>query len=155
MKKESIQFQNNTCMNSELFFTGGDPEQRSHLSFFNIYYRMEPDFMVRDLTAEDFERDYRRVAGVWAWDKENAFMFMQGENWSPQGEARGLIRDLDLKHTSMSVGDVIEDMTTGEVFMVDMAGFKKIADKYFSPDEPGCRGPRFYIDCPHDDKVFG
>lgn len=32
---------------------------------------------------------------------------MQGENWSPNGEARDLIRSLGLHHTSMSVGDVL------------------------------------------------
>lgn len=156
MKKESREFQNQTVQNSVLFFCGGDPEHREHLQFFNIYYRIEPDFMVRhDLTAEDFERDYRRVAGVWAWDKENAWVFMQGENWSPRGEARGLILDLGLRHTSMSVGDIIEDMETGEVWMVDFSGFKKIADKYVRPDEPDvCGGHGFYTFNPHDDAIY-
>jgi hypothetical protein len=34
---------------------------------------------------------------------------MQGEIWSPQGEAREYIRSLGLKHTSMSAGDMVED----------------------------------------------
>jgi predicted amino acid dehydrogenase len=38
---------------------------------------------------------------------ESIFYLMQGEKWSPNGEANTLILDKDLSHTSMSVGDVI------------------------------------------------
>lgn len=38
---------------------------------------------------------------------EYVFSMMQGENWSPRGEARSLIEKLGLSHTSMSVGDVV------------------------------------------------
>ena len=31
---------------------------------------------------------------------------MQGDNWSPKGEARSLIAGLGLHHTSMSTGDI-------------------------------------------------
>jgi hypothetical protein len=43
------------------------------------------------------------------------FIDLQGENWSPNGEANFLIRRLGLSHTSMSVGDVIR-FKTGEVY---------------------------------------
>lgn len=33
---------------------------------------------------------------------------MQGENWSPNGEARDLIRSLGLCHTSFMAGDVVQ-----------------------------------------------
>ena len=33
---------------------------------------------------------------------------MQGENWSPRGEARPLIARLGLGHTSLSLGDVVQ-----------------------------------------------
>ena len=51
---------------------------------------------------------------------------MQGEIWSPNGEARSLIEEKGLQHTSMSVGDVIVDDDSGEVFLVANIGFKKI-----------------------------
>ncbi|SHH52525.1 hypothetical protein [Ferrimonas marina] len=54
---------------------------------------------------------------------------MQGEMWSPQGEARELIRAKGLQHTSMSVGDIIVRPVDGgerEVFMVDRFGFEMI-----------------------------
>ena len=51
---------------------------------------------------------------------------MQGENWSPNGEARNLIGSLGLSHTSMSVGDIIE--IDGNLFFVDRHGFKKLVN---------------------------
>ena len=40
---------------------------------------------------------------------ERVFYEMQGEMWSPNGEARELIESKGLHHTSMSIGDVIVD----------------------------------------------
>jgi hypothetical protein len=73
------------------------------------------------ITMEDF-RTYWKLLGVvngyeidtdvnlekdiaiceWCFDK------FQGENWSPNGEARPIIRAMGITHTSMSVGDCVE-----------------------------------------------
>jgi hypothetical protein len=45
---------------------------------------------------------------VEAEDLESVFVQLQGEFWSPNGEARFLILSKGLAHTSMSVGDVVE-----------------------------------------------
>lgn len=51
---------------------------------------------------------------------------LQGEVWSPRGEARLLILALGLKHTSMSVGDIIRN-PDGKVYMVSpIIGFKHL-----------------------------
>jgi len=61
------------------------------------------------------------IAGT---DLEEIFQMLQGENWSPEGEARELIKNKELNHTSMLVGDVIQ---IGEVFyLVDEVGFKEL-----------------------------
>lgn len=52
------------------------------------------------------------------------FHYMQGDQWSPKGEARPLIEEKGLGHTSMSVGDVI--VTEGFAYMVDLIGFKEL-----------------------------
>jgi hypothetical protein len=57
---------------------------------------------------------------------------MQGEVWSPNGEARELILSKGLEHTSMTVGDVIRSHQTGEHWMVGQFGFEPIL-----ADEPG------------------
>jgi hypothetical protein len=50
---------------------------------------------------------------------------LQGENWSPNGEANHLIRSKGLRHTSMSVGDCFR-LPNGAVWMVDSFGFKQV-----------------------------
>lgn len=57
-------------------------------------------------------------------DLEEIFHYMQGENWSPHGEARELIEAKGLAHTSMSVGDII--VQGNKAFIVDNAGFKEL-----------------------------
>jgi len=52
---------------------------------------------------------------------EKIFVDQQGEVWSPNGEARFLIKSKGLQHTSMSVGDMIE--TQERFYLVDRIGF--------------------------------
>lgn len=56
---------------------------------------------------------------------EDLFFRMQGEEWSPKGEARAIILSKDLRHTSMCVGDIAVD-EVGTTCMVDRFGFKQI-----------------------------
>lgn len=53
---------------------------------------------------------------------------MQGEVWSPNGEARDLIRSLGLEHTSMSVGDVAID-ESGYVWLARPAGWSNLGKR--------------------------
>lgn len=57
------------------------------------------------------------------------YHMMQGETWSPFGEARRLIISKGLHHTSMSVGDIIK--IGDKVWMVDNLGFIDLKN----PDE--------------------
>lgn len=57
-------------------------------------------------------------------DCEDIYDVMQGENWSPLGEARDLIEKKRLCHTSMSVGDVVR--VNDQYMFVDMCGFKNL-----------------------------
>jgi hypothetical protein len=54
---------------------------------------------------------------------ERVFYTMQGEVWSPNGEARELIEAKGLRHTSMSIGDVV--VVNGETFVASTFGFKR------------------------------
>ena len=56
---------------------------------------------------------------------ERVYYQSQGEIWSPNGEARSLIEEKGLRHTSMSVGDVIED-PKGKFWIVASAGFEPL-----------------------------
>jgi hypothetical protein len=108
---------------------------------FWVYYRKEPTFRTYGKAQKETEVQtvydmnersvwvnpniYQFVAMTWADDIDHVFHTMQGEVWSPNGEARSLIRALGLDHTSMSVGDLVvtED---GDAFECDMVGWKDI-----------------------------
>lgn len=62
----------------------------------------------RPYTYKDLITHYRFVREVEAEGLNEVFSKMQGENWSPKGEARFLIRSLGLKHTSMITGDLVQ-----------------------------------------------
>lgn len=77
---------------------------------------------------KNIKETHALVKSVRAADPEEVYVKMQGEVWSPNGEARDLIESLGLKHTSMSVGDIVHDMTTGEWLRVTAAGFEKLGE---------------------------
>lgn len=57
---------------------------------------------------------------------ENVFLAMQGETWSPNGEAKPLLDAAGVCHTSLTVGDVIEDLCSGAFYKVTLFGFSRI-----------------------------
>jgi len=70
------------------------------------------------------EMNYVNLGSIMESDLNLIYCNMQGEVWSPLGEARELIKSKGLSHTSMSVGDVVEK--DGKFFMVDSIGFVEI-----------------------------
>ena len=85
----------------------------------------EPEKIPRNI--KDLPRTHvllGNVSGKGLHSIEDLWVLMQGDHWSPNGEARDLIRKLNLKHTSMSVGDVVV-VDEKDIYMVDRVGFKK------------------------------
>lgn len=89
-----------------------------------IWYWKED--LSRDMLFGDgkklFDRDnpgktHVLIGSVGLTDLEEIFCKLQGENWSPNGEARNWIRESGTGHTSMSVGDIIE--LDGKFLMCD------------------------------------
>jgi hypothetical protein len=76
------------------------------------------------IDKEDLNKTHILLGQIKGSDLEEIFRNMQGEKWSPKGEARNLIRGKGLAHTSMSVGDIV--VINGEIFVCAMQGFKKI-----------------------------
>lgn len=58
---------------------------------------------------------------------DDIYEMMQGENYSPEGEARNLIQQAGTCHTSMSVGDIIED-ANGVFHLVSGIGFTVLSN---------------------------
>ncbi len=57
---------------------------------------------------------------------EAVFKMMQAENWSPNGEARPVIAASQTGHTSMSVGDIVQNNDTGVYWFCDITGWKEL-----------------------------
>jgi hypothetical protein len=82
---------------------------------FRIYYALQPTFHPSGkygtplLTLRGLKSSHVFVREVEAMTLNGAVWNMQGEVWSPNGEARPLIECLGLGHTSMSIGDVAQD----------------------------------------------
>lgn len=104
--------------------------------WYDVYYAKQPIFMdPEDVTGENLTSTHTLVKRVHI-DNENGdseamclervYHHMQGEVWSPEGQARPLIEALDLHHTSMSVGDVVKDLNTGQLWGVAGVGFIKL-----------------------------
>lgn len=103
------------------------------------YYRSEVgrdvsfgiDFYVNNLggkvpTSNTIEDTHILLGSIRERDLESIFYFLQGEVWSPKGEAWSLIESLGLTHTSMSVGDIVE--MDGNLYFTDRFGFKKLVN---------------------------
>ncbi len=94
---------------------------------YRVYYAKSPRF----LSNPSLRRSNLGDTHVWLMDLEaenleDVFQKMQGEVWSPNGEARELILGKGLCHTSMSVGDVVYDVEGDKYFEVGMIGFREI-----------------------------
>lgn len=69
------------------------------------------------IDTNNLEKTHILVGTVDKTDPKTVYALMQGEIWSPQGEAALMIRRLGLSHTSMSVGDIIK--TKDNIYFVD------------------------------------
>lgn len=91
-----------------------------------IYY--QKNFTHLPLVKKDtFNETHILVGEIEETDLEAIFEMMQGEMWSPNGEARDLIRSLGIQHTSMSVGDAVQ--IEDKIFVVDILGFTELIDE--------------------------
>ncbi len=99
---------------------------------FDVYYqkpqvRLERAFEAAHVTLNNVQKTHKLVrSAVVASDIDNLFYLMQGEIWSPNGEARPLIQKLGLSHTSMSVGDVAHDVAEDKWYVCEFMGWKEL-----------------------------
>jgi hypothetical protein len=102
---------------------------------FKVYY-MKPSFFHEGILGKlpmmsNIDSTHVFLKEVDATTVEDVFHQMQGECWSPNGEARDLIREKGLQHTSMSVGDVITEASTEhQCWAVRPTGFKRILPRF-------------------------
>lgn len=98
---------------------------------YQAYYKVKPTFLedeelsVAKVTSR-MGKHFVPVKILLARDLDDVYSKMQGERWSPNGEARPLIEALGLTHTSMSAGDVIHDIEAGVFYEVAWRGFREL-----------------------------
>lgn len=98
---------------------------------YRVWYqkRMLGRFMADvDLDPEHLDQTHICLVEIKAAHLYDVFLLMQGERWSPNGEARSIIERAGLSYTSMSVGDVVEMQDGGRqrFFRCDSYGFTEI-----------------------------
>jgi hypothetical protein len=77
-----------------------------------------------DITRKTLSVTHVHLGDIEAEDAEMAFALMSGNYWSPHGEANDWLKSLDLDHTSMIVGDVVD--FRGKLLFVEFEGFTEI-----------------------------
>ena len=110
---------------------------------YKVFYARTPRYLPHTgqgrsdpVTVEGLPETHVYLGDVEAASKDDAFRLMQGEVWSPQGEARPLIERLGLSHTSMSVGDVVRD-EEGRYWLCESVGWTEIASRHGRDTPPG------------------
>jgi hypothetical protein len=97
---------------------------------FKVFYAKTPIWMLNDklpLTVADVNGPlFAMVCRIDVLDLQHVFSEMQGEVWSPNGEAMKLITGLGLSHTSMSVGDVAYDVEEDKYWQVASIGWREV-----------------------------
>lgn len=112
--------------------------------FIEIFYAKRPTFECDGIfVPHETHAKVGEVTHREDWKEGHLYIAMQGEAWSPKGEANSLIERLGLCHTSMSVGDVVVvhpplsndntdelmnyiDVANVQTWMVDNVGWKRI-----------------------------
>jgi len=90
----------------------------------SIWFAKQPTW--REVAGPVNLADFIYLDDIRAETLENAFELMQGDSYSPNGEASRLIRSLGLTHTSMRVGDLLFDREAHRWYAVRAKGFEGI-----------------------------
>ena len=98
-----------------------------------IWYAKYSDWLIWEFkrkplpcTEEELKETHIHLGNINMTNLNEIFHKLQGDFWSPHGEARELIKSLELYHTSMSVGDIIRFKKKDKAFIVKSVGFQEI-----------------------------
>jgi len=108
------------------------------MATYSVYY-MKAEFFRNGIMGFEWMRERNLLPDPAALTASHVFLLrtkaanlddlyykMQGEGWSPDGEARAFITAKGLRHTSMSVGDVAVDHSSGFAYLLDRLGFRRL-----------------------------
>jgi hypothetical protein len=105
---------------------------------YRVYY-MKPDFFREGTGGFEWlekqgllpsigtlHKTHIQVTATDAKDPDELYQKMQGEVWSPNGEAREVLQKLGIGHTSMTTGDIAVCEDDGKVWFCDRAGWIRL-----------------------------
>lgn len=102
---------------------------------YKVYYQRFWGLLRPDQTSLEYlPFTHRLLREIDVASLDEVFTTQQGEVWSPKGEARPLIESLHLRHTSMSVGDVVCD-NKGTYQVCDFFGWLEVSPSLDQPDD--------------------
>jgi len=110
----------------------------------SIWFSKTPSFKAVpfDVDLTRLNKTHVLVGTIKSKDLDEVWGMMQGDFWSPEGQANTMINKLGLRHTSMSVGDIIAiDDQMGDTHMVTGAGFLKLSPR---ADESKATGGTYF-----------
>lgn len=80
--------------------------------------------LLKKLKDHDLYETHKLLALNPELDLNKLYQYYQGEVWSPEGEAAELIQSLNLNHTSMTTGDIVQQ--DNKYYFCDLEGWKEI-----------------------------
>ena len=96
---------------------------------YEVWYNRHPTFrssLRGEYSPTTLNDTHAKVAEIEARDMNDAYLAMQAENWSPNGERRPHIIACGVGHTSMSISDILVNVTTGTAFVCQEIGWLEI-----------------------------
>lgn len=97
----------------------------SNREIFGMMFGYEQEkISARSSILDDIKSTHVMLGSIACIDLDEIFVALQGESYSPNGEAYSLIKSKKLGHTSMSIGDIIE--IDGVFHVVGIMGFSII-----------------------------
>lgn len=105
------------------------PEEVRHMLKWGqtqIWYAKNSCLAPDEINPSNLHKTHGLIGCIATDNLDHIFTAMQGENWSPYGEARGLIERIpDVHHTSMSVDDIIV-LPNGTMWICEMIGWREL-----------------------------
>lgn len=109
------------------------PGDASRSRMYRVFYAADGNDLARAFFdppsgGGTVEQTHRPVAEIAGESLDDVFAKMQGDYWSPGGRHRDAVRALGMSHTSLSVGDVIQD-EQGTCWFCAPLGWRELNDR--------------------------
>jgi len=110
---------------TKIYYYKSDSDSHRDLTMGFSWIARECPTLLEQLKGDDITLTHVLLEETDKEDLEEIFTWYQARNWSPNGEARELIKSKGLRHTSLHVGDIVE-FDDGTRYICDNVGWNKL-----------------------------